>query len=109
VLAKQAQEEGGGVHRPVVARQRRELPRGELACTQLVDHLAGLLVVLVVDLRAEPTGEQPQRLLGHFRVEREHLKRRDDAVAPEQRRVPGHAGGVVALAVEAGGEQPKVQ
>jgi len=69
-----------------------------------VQHLAGLLVVLVVDPGAEPPGEEPQRLLGHRRIEREHLERRDDAVAPEQGRVPRHARRVVPLAVEVGGE-----
>jgi hypothetical protein len=109
VLAQQAEEHGSGVDRPVVAGERRRFHGGELAETQLVQHLAGLLVVLVVHLRPQPPRKQSQRVLGHRGVEGEHLERGDDAVAPEEGRVPRHAGGVVAPAVELRSQQPQVQ
>jgi hypothetical protein len=73
-----------------------------------VQHLAGFLVALVVVLRSQPPSQQPERALGHPRDERERLERRDQAVAPEQRREPGQAGGVIGVAVELGAEQLEV-
>jgi hypothetical protein len=69
-----------------------------------VQHLPRFHVVLVVDARAQPRGEQAQGLLGHRGIEREGLEGGDDAVAPEQRRVPRDAGRVVAPAVPAASE-----
>jgi hypothetical protein len=74
-----------------------------------VEHLPRFFVVLVIDPGPQPAGEQPQCLLGHRRVEREHLQGRDDAVASKQCCVPREPGGEVALVVEARGEQPQVE
>ena len=74
-----------------------------------MNDLARLLVVLVVDRGAQPPGEKPQRLLAHRRIEGEHLKRGDDAVAAEQGCVPGNPRGVVAMPVELRGQQAKVE
>ena len=71
--------------------------------------LAGLLIVLVVDAGTEPSGEHPQRLLGHSGIERKRLQRGDDAVAPKQRCVPRHAGRVEPVTVEVRGEQSQIE
>ena len=76
---------------------------------QLVQDLARLLLVHGVDRAAQPPRQHAQRLLGDRRVERQHLDRRDQAVAPEQGGEPRDAGGVVGLAVELGPEHVQVE
>jgi hypothetical protein len=73
-----------------------------------VEHLAGLLVALVVVLLSEPPRQEPQGPLGDAGHERERLEGGDDAVAPEERREPGDAGRVVRLPVELRLEQLQV-
>ena len=108
VAAEQAQEQRRGVDAAVVAREGRLAERRRLAHAQLVEHLARLLVALVVHLRAEPARQQPQRALGHAGHEGERLEGRDQAVAAEQRREPGQSRRVVRLAVELRSQQLEV-
>jgi hypothetical protein len=109
VLGHQAQEQRGGVHRPVVARERRERPGGDLAGAQLVQHLPRLLLVDGVHAAAQAGGQQPQRARGHAVVEGEHLERGDEAVAPEERAEPRDAGGVELVPVELRAQHPQVE
>ena len=109
MLAEQAEEQRRRVDGAVVARERREPEPRDLARAQFVQHLAGLLVVVGVVARADQAGQHAQRLLRHRRVEREHLRRRDQRVAAEQRRVPRHPGGVVAVGAEPRMQHPHVE
>ena len=56
----------------------------------------------------EAAAEQADRVLGDPRHEGERLHGGDEAVAPEQRREPGDAGGEVGLAVELGPQHVEV-
>jgi hypothetical protein len=107
-LPEQAEEQRRGVDRAVVARERGLAEGRGLADAQLVEHLAGLLVALVVVLLSESPRQQPQGLLGDAAHERQHLERRDQAVATEERGEPRHPGRVVRLPIQLGVEQVEV-
>ena len=108
MTAEQAEEQRRGVDRAVVLRERRLSERCGLAHPQLVEDLARFLVALVVALLPKSAGQQPQRLLGDPAHEGLRLERGDEAVAAEQGGEPGHAGGVVGVAVELRVEQVEV-
>ena len=63
-----------------------------LAGPQLVQDLAGLGVAARIVLGRLVRGEDLEDLDGDLGPEREGLERRDQGVAPEQRREPRHAG-----------------
>jgi hypothetical protein len=73
-----------------------------------VEHLAGLLVALVVAHLTESRRQQPQRALGHPRHERHRLERRDEAVASEEGGEPRNARGIERMPVEVGAQQLEV-
>ena len=108
VVAQQRQPQRRGVGGAVVAREGCLAERGRLAHAQLVEHLAGLLVAGVVVLAPEQAAQQPERVRGSVGLEGQHLHGADQAVAAEQRRVPGHSGGVVGVATERRAQQPEV-
>ncbi len=98
-LAEQDQPQRRGVDAAVVGVVGRLTAARHLAAAQLVEDLAGLRVMPRIVGRRLQTGQHRQRVDRERRHERHGLERRDDAVAPEQRREPGDPGGQVALAL----------
>ena len=91
VLVEQHDVERRGVGAAVVRRVRPLLERGHLAVAHLVEDPPGILVAEVVDPRALPVAERPQRRRRELRRERQRLQAGEDAVAAEHRHEPRQA------------------
>ena len=92
VLGEQDEEQRRGVDAAVVGDERDLAAVRHLTAPQLVDDLARLLVGERVGPAADVAGQEAQRAGGHSRLERQHLQRGDERVAPERRHVPRDPG-----------------
>jgi hypothetical protein len=109
VDAQQDQEQRRAVDAAVVRGLGDLVEVGQLVDAQLVEDLAGLLVAPVVDLAALVQGEHAQGVGGDLRLEGGHLHRGHQAVAPEQRHVPGDAGSEEELVLLAHRQHVQIQ
>jgi hypothetical protein len=91
VLVEQNEEERGRIVRAVVGRVRSVAEHCQFAAPPLVQDLSGLGVAKVVALDRLQFRERLERRLRKPRLERKQLVGADDAVAAEERHVPGQA------------------
>ncbi|MOA48572.1 hypothetical protein D3C78_1713320 [compost metagenome] len=73
-----------------------------------MENLAGLLVAPVIALPPLVVGEQAQGLIRDARFVGHALQGGDQAVAPEEGREPGHAGGEELLVPEPGAQNLQI-
>ena len=88
VLIQQHEEERRGVTGTVVGRLRPFVEMGQLAETQLVKDTSRFFFRQVHFLLSLGLGQRAERGTRQFRLERQHLITRDQAVAPKQRHEP---------------------
>src|SRR5437870_351191 len=91
VLREEDNEEWRRVHGPVVGDEGNLAAGRHLPAPELVKNTARLLVGERIVMGSLVTGEEPQGTPGHLWLERQHLERRDQAVASEGRHIPRNA------------------